>query len=107
MARERVHLNRAGKRKGQSNLPPEEEVWLDAFDIAIGDVLGESIRPDEVINRVESERWLLSQHAFWVGSMIWDVNHIIALQNWVRDGLPTPEIARKRKTVYYAVGEKF
>ena len=107
MASTRTHLNRSGKRKGKSNLPPEEEIWLDAFDVAIGDVLGESTRPDEVINRVESKEWLLSNHSFWVGSMIWGSEHITALQNWVRDGLPVPEIARKRKTVYYSVGEKF
>lgn len=107
MARYRVHINSRGKRCGNSTIPPEIEIWLDAFDVAIGDVLSESMEYCEVFNRAESKNWLLSKHAFWVGSMIWGPEHATCLQNWVRDGLPIPEIARKRKTVYYTVGERF
>lgn len=107
MARYREHLNHSGKRKGNSSLPPEIEIWLDAFDVAIGDALSESMEYYEVFNRAESRNWLLSKHAFRIGSMIWGPEHMTALQNWVRDGLPAPEEARKRKMVYYTVGEKF
>ena len=106
--RQRTHIYKGYHgRRGNTTYPPEIEIWLDAFDIAIGDVMSESMEYYDVSNRAESHRWLLSKHFFWLGSIIWGVAHTTAFQNWVRDGMPPPEEARRRKRIYYTIREQF
>ena len=71
------------------------------MDIAISDI------KEDNGNRAESERWLLSKHAFWLGSLIYGDDSMRVFQNWVRDEMPPPEEAQKRKQVYYIAGKEF
>ena len=107
MTKTRVDINRGVYKKGKTTYPPEVEIFIDVFDIAIGDVKGEGEYYYDVINRAESEKWLLSEHAFWVGSIIFGIDHMVMLQRWVKDGLPKPAVARKRKELYYEDPDRF
>jgi len=94
-----------GQVRGKGTYPPEVEIFMDAFDVAIADVICEASEYYEAENRAESKRWLGSEHAFWVGSLLYGLDTMRAFQNWVRDGMPPPEEARKRKFEYYTERE--
>ena len=88
-------------KKGNTTYPPEVELFVDVFDIAIGDAKRRGTDRDNVIAKKEARKWLLSGYAFWLGSMLFGVDGIILLQGWVKDGAPEPRTARKRKEQYY------
>lgn len=93
--------------RGHSTLPPEREVFMDAIDVALLDLQDE--REDNwIVERRETSRtWLFSDHCWIIGSAIYGPENFTILLNWARDGMPLPEVARKRRTVYQTVGERF
>ncbi len=99
----RIHIYKNGDVRGNGETPPEVEIWMDAFERAIRDIrwVGNELRFREA--RADAYRWVKTNHFFWIASMIYGVESATVMRNWMLDGAPLPEEARKRKAIYQTV----
>lgn len=102
-----IILNSQAARKGSTTTPPESEIWIDAIQLALRDIKTHLNTQHHEETREEARAWILSDHAWIIGSTVYGPAYMQIIRNWVRDDLPKPEVARKRRVVYETVGEAY